>query len=54
VRQERQDDASPVRASMEEELIFYLRYYRKLVPDSRAKFDRYIEELVEKLKELED
>lgn len=39
------------RRELEKDLLFYLRYYKKIAPDSRKKFDRIIEEIVEILKE---
>lgn len=39
------------RRELEKDLLFYLRYYKKIAPDSRKAFDRIIEELVEILKE---
>ena len=42
---------SKKRRQLEQDLLFYLRYYKKIVPDSRHKFDLLIEELVEKLKQ---
>ncbi len=42
---------SKKRGELEKDLMFYLRYYKKIAPDSRKKFDEVIEELVQKLKE---
>lgn len=39
------------RRELEKDLLFYLRYYKKIAPDSRKKFDAVIQELIEKLKE---
>lgn len=39
------------RRELEKDLLFYLRHYKKIVPDSRRIFDKIIEDLVELLKE---
>ncbi|SMD46413.1 hypothetical protein SAMN00777080_5103 [Aquiflexum balticum DSM 16537] len=39
------------RRELEKDLLFYLRYYKKIAPDSRKTFNKIIEDLVELLKE---
>jgi len=43
---------SKERKELEKDLIFYLRYIKKIAPDSREKFDLIIQKIVEKLKEM--
>lgn len=43
---------SKKRKELEKDLIFYLRYIKKIAPDSREKFDLIIQKIVEKLKEM--
>lgn len=39
------------RRELEKDLLFYLRYYKKISPDFRKNFDKIIEDLIELLKE---
>jgi hypothetical protein len=52
-RKNMKEKISKERRKAEKELLFYLRYFKKFAPDSRAKFDYEIDRLVEKLKEME-
>lgn len=41
------------RKEYEKDLLFYLRYFKKFPPETREKFQREIDFLIELLKELE-
>jgi hypothetical protein len=43
---------SKERRALENDLIFYLRYFKIIAPDSRAKFEQIIQEIVDKLKDI--
>ncbi|MDR3286252.1 MAG: hypothetical protein LBT27_02255 [Prevotellaceae bacterium] len=45
---------SKKRLDAEDDLIFYLRNFKKFYPDSREKFRRIIYKLVQELIEMED
>ncbi|WP_160150011.1 hypothetical protein [Parabacteroides sp. Marseille-P3160] len=42
-----------IRRQAERDLLFYLRYFKKFPPDTRERFQREIDRLIEFLKELE-
>jgi hypothetical protein len=45
-------DDNKQREELEKDLIFYLRYYKKVAPDSRRVIDNEIKKLIETLKKL--
>jgi hypothetical protein len=49
----RKPRVSKARREAEENLLFYLRFFKRFPPDSRAKFDTIIQALIEELKEMD-
>lgn len=43
---------SKERKELEKDLIFYLRHFKKIAPDSREKFEIIIQIIIEKLKDI--
>jgi hypothetical protein len=41
------------RKNAEKDLLFYLEFWKHFAPDSRAKFQREIDRLIEELKEMD-
>jgi hypothetical protein len=41
------------RKEFEKDLLFYLKYFKKIAPDSQDKFQREIDRLVELLKQMD-